>query len=75
MSSQKTSGPPKRSITIAGHRTSLSLETEFWAEIKKRAAAKNLSTTQLIAKIDADRGSQNLSSACRVFVLKELQSK
>jgi len=69
-----TDGPPKHSITIAGHRTSLSLEPEFWQAIKQQAAARNLSTTQLISEIDSTRGARNLSSACRVYVLKQLQS-
>ncbi|NNE21691.1 MAG: ribbon-helix-helix domain-containing protein [Rhizobiales bacterium] len=65
-----TDGPIKRSITIAGHRTSLSLEEEFWTALKTIAAANNKSTTQLIATIDEARGDRNLSSAVRVFVLR-----
>ncbi|HFC05641.1 MAG TPA: aryl-sulfate sulfotransferase [Rhizobiales bacterium] len=68
-----TGGPPKRSITIAGHRTSLSLEPEFWDALKQLAKSKNLAIAQLITQIDATRGNRNLSSACRVFVLKALQ--
>ncbi len=68
-----TEGPPKRSITIAGHRTSLSLEPEFWDAIKTLAEAQNLSNAQLITRIDKSRGPRNLSSACRVYVLKALQ--
>ena len=67
-----TDGPVKRSITIAGHRTSLSLEQEFWAVLKKLAIAENKSTAQMIAAIDADRGGRNLSSAVRVFILNSL---
>ena len=68
-----TDGPPKRSITIAGHRTSLSLEPEFWGAIKQLASDRSQSTSQMISEIDATRGPRNLSSACRVFVLQELQ--
>ena len=68
-----TKGPPKRSITVAGHRTSLSLESEFWQALKNSAKTQNLSTTQLITAIDKTRGTRNLSSACRVYVLQELQ--
>ncbi len=68
-----TDGPPKRSITIAGHRTSLSLEPEFWDALKSLAKAQSLSTAQLITKIDKSRNARNLSSACRVYVLQALQ--
>ncbi|MDH3741759.1 MAG: ribbon-helix-helix domain-containing protein [Hyphomicrobiales bacterium] len=67
-----TDGPIKRSITIAGHRTSLSLEEEFWTVLKTLAAANNMSIAQLIATIDEARGGRNLSSAVRVFVLNSL---
>ena len=68
-------GPPKRSITIAGHRTSLSLEPEFWQAIKQLAEDKKLSLAQLISEIDSTRGTRNLSSACRVYVLKQLLNR
>ena len=66
-------GPVKRSITIAGHRTSLSMEEEFWAALKTLAAANNKSPAELIAAVDKVRGTRNLSSAVRVFILKQLQ--
>ncbi len=59
----------KHSVTIAGHRTSLSLETAFWEELKAAAAARGQSVNALIAEIDAAR-SGNLSSAVRVWVLR-----
>ncbi len=62
----------KRSVRIAKHNTSVSLEPEFWDALKRIAALQKLSLNQLIADIDLDRGS-NLSSALRVFVLRELQ--
>jgi predicted DNA-binding ribbon-helix-helix protein len=63
----------KRSIRIAGHSTSLSLEPEFWAELKRIAAEEELSLNALVASVDVGRAG-NLSSALRVFVLKRLQA-
>jgi len=64
----------KLSITISGHRTSLTLEREFIDALKQIAAARNISIAALVGEIDAARNSQmpayNLSSAVRVFVLK-----
>ncbi len=68
-------GPIKRSITIAGHRTSLSLEQEFWIEIKTLADQQGQSIAQLIKLIDKNRGRRNLSSACRIYVLEQLKSQ
>lgn len=64
----------KRSIRIAGHSTSLSLEPEFWAELKRIADEENCSLNQLVARVDQGRKG-NLSSTLRVFVLKNLQAK
>ncbi|MGE3246035.1 MAG: ribbon-helix-helix domain-containing protein [Beijerinckiaceae bacterium] len=61
----------KRSVVIAGHRTSISLEDIFWNEIKAIAAQANRSTASLIAEIDETRGEANLSSAIRVYVLRK----
>ena len=61
----------KRSVLIAGHRTSVSLEPEFWEALKAIASKRGSSLNRLIAEIDAER-SGNLSSAIRVFVLKSL---
>ncbi|MGP1395606.1 MAG: ribbon-helix-helix domain-containing protein [Inquilinaceae bacterium] len=58
----------KRSVTIAGHGTSVSLETAFWAALRDLAAARGLSLNALISEIDAGRRG-NLSSAIRVHVL------
>ena len=60
----------KRSLTISGHRTSVSLEDAFWRRIQILAAKRSQSTSALIAEIDAARGQANLSSAIRVFVLE-----
>ncbi len=59
----------KRSLTIAGHRTSLSLETEFWAALHAEASARRQSIASLVAEIDRGRGQRNLSSAIRVWLL------
>lgn len=69
----------KRSLVIAGHRTSVSLEAPFWAHLKAIAARRGLSVAALVAEIDVARGSDrdapvNLSSALRVFVLRELEA-
>lgn len=61
----------KYSVMIAGHRTSVSLEPEFWEELKKLAARRNLTPAELITRIDADRKS-SLSSELRLYVLRAL---
>lgn len=63
----------KRSILIAGHATSVSLEPEFWDALKDIAEIRCLSLNQLVAEIDQGR-SGNLSSAIRVFVLGEVKA-
>ena len=60
----------KRSLAIAGHRTSVSLEDAFWRRLQAIAAARGLSVSALAAEIDAARGDANLSSAIRVHVLE-----
>jgi predicted DNA-binding ribbon-helix-helix protein len=59
----------KRSLSIAGHRTSVALEPEFWAALEERAVARHLSLAALIREIDESRTIPNLSSAIRVAVL------
>ncbi len=59
----------KRSLTIAGHRTSLSLETEFWQALAAAAETRRTTIARLVAEIDAGRGDRNLSSAVRVWLL------
>jgi predicted DNA-binding ribbon-helix-helix protein len=61
----------KRSVTSAGHRTSLSLEPEFWAALRDQAKTRGWSLARLIGEIDRDRAGRNLSSAVRVFLLTE----
>jgi predicted DNA-binding ribbon-helix-helix protein len=59
----------KRSLTIAGHRTSIAIETEFWAGLEAMALARSKSIAALIAEIDQEREAPNLSSAVRLAVL------
>ena len=66
--------PRKRSLTLHGHRTSVSLEEAFWTAFVDMARAKGLSINALAAQIDRDRGvSAGLASAIRVAVLRDLQ--
>jgi len=58
----------KRSVTVAGHRTSVTLESAFWTALKEIADARGKSMGALIAEIDAQQP-ENLSSAIRLFVL------
>jgi predicted DNA-binding ribbon-helix-helix protein len=59
----------KRSIVIAGHKTSVSLEEEFWNSLKEIASERNMTLAELVSAIDANRQHANLSSAIRLFVL------
>ena len=59
----------KRSIVIAGHKTSVSLEDAFWAGLKEIATSRDMTLSDLVATIDTDRRHGNLSSAIRLFVL------
>ena len=65
----------KRSLQIAGHRTSISLEEPFWNELKDYAAERGASLAGLVAEIDGARGDANLSSAIRVALLERLRAK
>jgi predicted DNA-binding ribbon-helix-helix protein len=61
--------PAKRSFTIGGHRTSISLETPFWDALKGAADEDGIPVSRLIAQIDAARAGCGLSSAIRVWLL------
>lgn len=65
----------KRSITIAGHRTSVALEQEFWSEIDVLAKERALTLSQLIEEIDETRTTENLASALRLAVLENLKNQ
>ena len=64
----------KRSVRIAGHRTSVSMEDAFWDELASIAKTRGLSINALIASIDESRGG-NLSSAVRVFILDDVRKR
>jgi predicted DNA-binding ribbon-helix-helix protein len=59
----------KRSIVIAGHKTSVSLEDAFWKALKEIAGGRKITLSDLVSSIDTDRRQGNLSSAIRLFVL------
>ena len=59
----------KRSVVIAGHKTSVSLEDAFWNGLKEIAGSRNMTLSDLVAGIDSGRQYGNLSSAIRLFVL------
>lgn len=59
----------KRSIVIAGHKTSVSLEDAFWKGLKEIADARSMTLSDIVASIDSQRRHGNLSSAIRLFVL------
>lgn len=62
----------KRSVSISGHATSVTIEDPFWDILKKMAKTQNKSVQQLIAEIDDAHQPQNLSSALRLYVLQGL---
>jgi len=66
----RPSGQLKRSVSLAGHATSLALEPEFWAVLEAMAAARGLRLAGLIQTIDAGRGRRPLASACRIAALE-----
>jgi predicted DNA-binding ribbon-helix-helix protein len=68
------SRPIKRSFTIAGHRTSISLEVAFWEALKAAASEEHIPLAALIARIDQGRGGGGLSSAVRVWVLQHYRA-
>ena len=67
--------PTKRSLTLQGHRTSISLETPFWDEFCRIAAARGVSVNALAAELDAKRvPPASLASAIRLFVFAEVKA-
>ena len=65
----------KRSVKISGHATSVSVEQPFWEELQEIAYLQNKSLNKIVAEIDAARGTDNLSSAIRLFVLDALKQR
>ena len=69
------SGLVKRSFALAGHRTSVALEPEFWDQLARFAAQRDMPLGRLVAELDAGRSpEQNLASVLRVFVVRKLTS-
>ena len=79
MAAEGNRAPPirlvKRSVSIAGHRTSVSLEDAFWAALKEIAGQDGMSLAAVIAAVDGGRGEANLSSALRVHVLARMRAR
>jgi predicted DNA-binding ribbon-helix-helix protein len=65
----------KRSIVIAGHKTSVSLEDAFWRGLKEIAICRDKTLSDLVAEIDTERQHGNLSSAIRLFVLDHYRAQ
>jgi predicted DNA-binding ribbon-helix-helix protein len=65
----------KRSVVLAGHKTSVSLEDAIWQGLKEIATSRQTKLSDLIARINIDREHRNLSSALRLFVLSHYQSR
>ena len=65
----------KRSIILAGHKTSVSLEDAFWRGLKDIATNRRMTMSDLVGSIDLDRQQGNLSSALRLFVLNHFQAR
>lgn len=68
--------PVKHSVTLKGHRTSISLEDEFWSELRNIAAQKDQPINTLVAEIDVDRGTgTGLASAILLYILRYLKAR
>ena len=68
--------PVKHSVTLKGHRTSISLEAEFWEALREIARQRAMPLSRLVAEIDMARGTETgLASAIRVFVLKDAKCR
>ena len=65
----------KRSIVVGGHKTSVSLEDEFWAALKKIAVRHRVTLSDLVGSIDSQRQHGNLSSAVRLYVLNHYRER
>jgi predicted DNA-binding ribbon-helix-helix protein len=65
----------KRSIVVAGHKTSVSIEEAFWNGMKEISALRNMTLSELVGEIDGNRQRGNLSSAIRLFVLDYFKNR
>lgn len=70
-----TERPQKHSLTLKGHRTSVSLEADFWAAFRALALKRDQGINECAAEIDAARGDIGLASAIRLAVLQDLQKQ
>lgn len=71
-----SSRPVKHSVTLKGHRTSISLEHDFWLALRTLAEEKDMALNALVAEIDVKRGAETgLASAIRLYVLRDLQRR
>lgn len=72
---RQSAGPVKHSLTLRGHRTSVSLEAEFWTAFRAIAGERGMALNELAAEIDAARAPDTgLASAIRVFVLRRFMA-
>jgi predicted DNA-binding ribbon-helix-helix protein len=67
--------PKKRSLTINGHRTSITLEDDFWRALHDQADERGCSAPALVAEIDRSRGDATLSAAIRVYLLNHYRNR
>jgi predicted DNA-binding ribbon-helix-helix protein len=65
----------KRSIVVAGHKTSVSLEEAFWSSMKEICGERSMTLSELVGEIDGNRKLGNLSSAIRLFVLDHFKTR
>lgn len=70
-----TTRPRKHSLTLQGHRSSVSLEPEFWEAFRALARRRGMGLNALASEIDTARGTRGLASAIRVAVLSDLQQR
>ncbi|MGH7023963.1 MAG: ribbon-helix-helix domain-containing protein [Caulobacteraceae bacterium] len=71
----RPSGQKKRSISLAGHATSIALESAFWSVLEETARSRGMSLARLVQEIDARRGNRPLASACRLAALEFAQAR
>lgn len=69
-----SAGLKKRSVRIAGHNTSITMEDEFWVALRHIASARHMSLNALVTEIDS-KNEGNLSSAIRVYILRNIQDR
>lgn len=75
MQDNAKSAVTKRSVVIGGHKTSVSLEEPFWAEVRSIAGNEQITVSSLLRRIDRERSNANLSSAIRVYVLEHVRDR